>query len=162
VTVIAIDSAGHAGNPPVLMLATKHTSSKGQSARALRVGPAEHSTYVDCTDNWREKFTAALIVRTILPIYGPDHALLIDWDFNVVNRRMRLQDYIRRLLGVRFYGEPSKTNPKISFSNDSDPDVKRADLKAWLAYHQMGLFSVRAGLFTVRDAPGLLNDIMSL
>ena len=161
-TTIAIDSAGHAGNPPVVMLATKHTSSKGQSASALRVGPDEHSTYKDCTDNWREKFTAALIVKTILPIYGPNHELLIDWDFNKENRRNRLQDYIRRLLGVRFYGEPGKTNPRISFSNDSDPDVKRADLKAWMAYHKKGLFSVRAGVFSVREAPDLMKDIGSL
>jgi hypothetical protein len=159
---IAIDSAGHAGNPPVVMLATKHTASKGQSAYALRVGPAEHSIYKDCTSNWREKFTAALIVSTILPIYGPNHELLIDWDFNVENRRMRLQDYIRRLLGVKFFSDPTKTNPKISFSNDSDPNVKKADLKAWMAYHRTGLFSVRAGMFLIREAPNLMKDIQSL
>lgn len=153
-TQIGVDSAGHAGQPPIVMVATK-TTSKGQSAIVLVVDEAAHSIYENCTDNWREKLTAALVYHTILPIYGPNHGIIIDWDFNILYKRQRVQEYLRHLIGTKFYEQPWLTNPSISFANDSDPFVKHADQKAWLAYHKKGRWQRKY-------APNLINDILSL
>lgn len=151
-TIISVDSSGHAGQPPIVMLATKITS-KGQSHVALVVDDATHSTYEDCTVDWREKLAAVLIFHAVLPIFGPNHDIIIDFDFNSANRRMRVDQYLRRLFGKKFFGHPSLSNPPISWATIENPHIKLADKKASLA---------RQKKISRRPAPELMKEIRSL
>ena len=147
-----MDSSGHAGQPPIIMVATK-TTTKGQSYQVLELDDSSHSTYVNCTDNWREKLSAALMFRAILPIFGPQHSIIADWDFNIKLRRLRVQGYLQKLFGRKFYGRPDLNNPSISFANNKNPYVKIADTKAYMA-HRKRMARTRA--------PNLMEDILFL
>ena len=151
-TIISVDSSGHVGQPPIIMLATKHTHN-GQSKVALEIDEATHLTYEGCTVNWKEKLAAALIFRAVVPIFGPQHSLIIDFDFNNTPRRNRVEEYLRRLFGKNYYGKPSFANPSISWATRKNPYVKIADQKAYAAHLKR---------IPRKVAPNLMGDIRSL
>ncbi len=139
--VIAVDTSGHVGDPPIWVVATRTSKKSGQRHRVIYLSEQKHSEYEEYTPNWVEKLSAVLMFRAIvglgpvLGIYFEGDVIQIDRDFQG-DRRDRVESYLARLFFKEFEGQYPLSNPNILFNSVRESkDVKIADYKCTKARH---------------------------
>jgi len=134
--VIGVDISGQVGvNPPVYAVAVKFRREE-QQHHVVCLGLARHDEYDSCARNWCEKLSAILIYKATLELYNSRDAIVIDVDF-LGRRRTYVKNCLKRLFGVRFFGQHPLDDPNILFVPPRlDLNVKQAHVKSQLARHK--------------------------
>lgn len=136
--IVAIDSSGTFEEPPIWVVAVRKVNV--QKHNILRLDESQCSDYKKKIEkNWREKVSAACMFKCLEPVVRHSDIIQIDKDF-LGWREEIMERYLKRLFGIRFYGESPLSNPKIQFipMKYSD-DVKQAHKKTQSARHKLGI-----------------------
>jgi len=136
---IGVDSSGKWGNPPIWIVASRRSITKGQICCTAHFSEAKYKSVAGISKNWEDKFKALLIFTVVsLLIYDRD-IIIIHADFHGKTREYVVY-YLRRLFQQlypkRFPNKPLKKEPEIIFSAiRHSPEVKEADLKSSTLRH---------------------------
>lgn len=132
--IVAVDSSGIVGDPPINMVAVRLKNK--QKHRVIFMNKNLHDEYrKSIGDDWFCKLGAALIFKSLETLIKTGDIIQIDTDFQGENRK-RVEKYLKKMFGKHFYGTPLD-NPKIQFIPPKySEDVKEADRKSRLARHK--------------------------
>lgn len=136
--VIAIDSSGHVGQPPVFFVATRLRFRRGvldrssQRHRIIRVNRQIHDTFVNRAQTWRLKLSAALIYDVMIGFLRKEDTITIDTDFNPTDRIIVIR-YINRLRFTYNRETPIQYCPIDFISSRDNECVAIADIKTKIA-----------------------------
>ncbi|MFZ0513815.1 MAG: hypothetical protein WAM14_19570 [Candidatus Nitrosopolaris sp.] len=133
--VIAIDSSGIVGQPPVFMVAARlrYRPSREewtQDDYILKLDRTPHDTFIGRDREWKLKLSVVLIYIVILPLFHTGDTIEIDIDFNPQDK-----EKVRRYLHKLFCDYSAKTlikePPHIYFRSIEDSDyIKKVDMKS--------------------------------
>jgi hypothetical protein len=138
VAVIAIDSSGHVGQPPVFFVAARLKFRRrvldpsSQRHHIIRVDTELHDTFANRAQTWRLKLSAALIYDVMIGLVHKEDTIIIDTDFDPSNRQI-VKRYINKLLSTYNRETPIQSCPIQFTSSRENECVKIADLKTKLA-----------------------------
>lgn len=158
--IIAVDSSGHVGQPPIFFVASRlkrkhnHIDYNSQVHHITRVNRALHDSFINTAQGWRLKLSAVLIYDVAASLLHSHDQIVIDVDFDVSNRRV-VRRYLNKLLFV-YHQETPLQQCSIEFVSQTDSEyVKIADYKTKRAR--------RHDINDIQDAiPSRLNEYFEL
>lgn len=119
--VIGVDSSGKAGQPPIFMVAVREGK-----YRCVHLSPAVEHNYRNRA-HWKYRLSAALIFRTVEPIFMRGDTIEVDEDF--AGRSKLIEKFLTQLF-ISLKGE----RPRIYFSRRlSSKHIEEADVLTKLA-----------------------------
>jgi hypothetical protein len=159
VAIIAIDSSGHVGNPPIHLIASriKHRPNRRkihQTDALLIIDRVFHSQFENSTTYWELKFSAVLFFRVVYEVIKEeDRQIRIDLEFAHSNQK-HVTRYLKRLFEIHAVGD-SYIDPVIEYKTDTDYYVKSVHIKTQRSYHHNFIPFIRLDasrlLQTLRD-----------
>jgi len=131
---IGVDSSGKWGDPPIWIVASRHSKTKGQICCTAYLSNEKYQSVKGSCKNWKDKFRAILVFKVVsIVIYDRD-IIIIHVDFHGKTREhvvSYLKKLFREVYPRRFPKKPLKTEPDILFSNTKHSvEVKIADRKS--------------------------------
>jgi hypothetical protein len=133
--VIAIDSSGIVGQPPVFMVAARlrYRPSREewtQDDYILKLDRTLHDTFIGRDREWKLKLSAVLIYIVILPLFHTGDTIEIDIDFNPQDTE-KVRRYLRKLFCDYSAKTLIKEPPHIYFRSIEDSDyIEKVDMKS--------------------------------
>ncbi|HJT47609.1 MAG TPA: hypothetical protein VJ729_05450 [Nitrososphaeraceae archaeon] len=132
--IIAIDSSGVVGQPPIYFIAARIKYRRGRidhkSQRHLKimVGNELHDSFINKAQGWRLKLSAALIYYVMICLLHHEDKIVIDVDFDPSNRII-VKRYIDKLLFTYHRETPIQHCPFEFKSIREDECVRIVDFK---------------------------------
>lgn len=129
-----MDSSGKWGEPPIWMVASRRSKTKGQVCCTAYLSKQEYDNISCESRNWEDKFKALLIYRVTSELIYDRDIIIIHVDFHGKTRE-RICHYLKRSFreyyAKHYPNKPLKREPDVLFSSTRHSDeVKEADIKA--------------------------------
>ena len=126
--IIGVDSSGHVKNPPIYMVASRVSQNKGQICHGVYVSKKKHNELENTCKDWADKISAAMIYKSIFPIFFENDAIFIDKDFQ--GKSPIIEKHLKKLLRATYPRREPLANPTVYFIPENKcGEVKDAHLK---------------------------------
>jgi len=136
---IGVDSSGKWGEPPIWIVASRHSKTKGQICCTAYLSNDKYESVKGSCKNWKDKFRAILVFKVVSFVIYDRDIIMIHVDFHGKTREhvvFYLKKLFREVYPRRFPRKPLKTEPDIFFSNTKDSkEVFIADKKSRACMH---------------------------
>ena len=135
--IIAIDSSGIVGQPPIFFVAVRLRHKRGmlkydsQNHRIIRVNSELHDSFINRDQSWKLKLSAVLIYHTMIDLIFEEDVIFIDNDFP--SNQVDVLRYINRLLFIYHNETPFQRRPISFISAKCNECVRIADEKTKMA-----------------------------
>jgi len=132
--IVAVDSSGIVGQPPVYMAAVRYTDKQKHSIIHLDI-MQEQKYKKQIRSDWKLILSSILIFKAVENLIKSNDIIQIDTDFQGKDKE-KIKYYLKKLFGHKYNGN-KLANPIIQFiPSRYSEDVKKADKKSKLARHK--------------------------
>jgi hypothetical protein len=129
--IIAIDTSGIVGDPPIYIVGARLKRKNGRIVKQfhniLLIEKEVHDNFIDKASRWKLKLSAVLIYNVLCGILKVEDEIIMDVDFQAN------EDHVKRylkILGQRYHYENHGIDLRLEFGNCSNESVFVADQKS--------------------------------